>query len=74
MYVCLCSGVTSETVIEAVACGASTCKQVAIACGAGLDCGRCLRTVKAIIEAESARATANSGPSEHRQESVPAMT
>ncbi len=51
MYVCLCLGVTSETVKSAVAAGASTSKQVAAACGAGSQCGRCRRTVRAIIAA-----------------------
>lgn len=50
MYVCLCNGVTSKTVAEAVAQGASTTNQVAKACGAGADCGRCRRTVQAIIK------------------------
>lgn len=50
MYVCLCAGATSATVTEAVAGGACTSKQVAAACGAGGDCGRCRRTVRAIIE------------------------
>lgn len=53
MYVCLCTGVTCTAVADAVARGASNCKQVAVACGAGLDCGRCLRNVRAIIEAAS---------------------
>jgi bacterioferritin-associated ferredoxin len=51
MYVCLCLGVTSETVKSAVANGASSSKQVAAACGAGSQCGRCRRTVRAIIAA-----------------------
>jgi bacterioferritin-associated ferredoxin len=51
MYVCLCEGVTSQTVSDAIARGASTSKEVAAACGAGLDCGRCRRTLRAIIEA-----------------------
>lgn len=51
MYVCLCLGVTSETVNRAVAGGASTTKQVADACGAGSQCARCRRTVRAIIAA-----------------------
>jgi bacterioferritin-associated ferredoxin len=51
MYVCLCEGVTSQTVSEAVAGGASTSKEVAAACGAGLDCGRCRRTLRAMIAA-----------------------
>lgn len=55
MYVCLCTGTTSKAVIEAVAGGARTAKQVANACGAGTDCGRCCRNLKAIIDAASAR-------------------
>lgn len=53
MYVCLCVGVTNETVSAAVATGARTCKQVAETCGAGLECGRCRRTVRSIIESSS---------------------
>lgn len=51
MYVCLCTGATTQTVADAVARGATTCNQVAAQCGAGLDCGRCRRTVQAIIAA-----------------------
>jgi len=55
MFVCLCTGATSHEVADAVARGACTSKQVAVACGVGTDCGRCRRTVRAIIEAESAK-------------------
>ncbi|MEZ0050048.1 bacterioferritin-associated ferredoxin [Mycobacterium sp. MAA66] len=51
MYVCLCTGVTSQTVTDVVAGGATTSKEVAAKCGAGLDCGRCRFTVRSIIEA-----------------------
>lgn len=54
MFVCLCTGVTSHVVSECIAKGASTSKEVAAACGAGSDCGRCKRTVRAIIEAHFA--------------------
>lgn len=50
MYVCLCVGVTSHAVAAAVAAGASTSKEVAKACGAGSECGRCRRSVRAILE------------------------
>jgi bacterioferritin-associated ferredoxin len=59
MYVCLCVGATNHTVSEAVARGASTSKEIAAVCGAGGDCGRCRRTLRAIIAAsklEPARA------------------
>ena len=49
MFVCLCHGVTSQEVCDAIAKGASTSKQVAKICGAGSECGRCRRTVRAII-------------------------
>jgi bacterioferritin-associated ferredoxin len=49
MFVCLCNGVTSQTVTEAIEAGACTTKDVAQACGAGADCGRCRRTVQAIL-------------------------
>jgi bacterioferritin-associated ferredoxin len=60
MFVCLCNGVTSQTVTEAVACGASTTKQVAQACGAGADCGRCRRTVQAILRSSTPDRAPNS--------------
>jgi len=51
MYVCLCVGVTSQAVAEAIACGASTSREVAAACGAGVDCGRCRHTLRDILAA-----------------------
>ncbi len=51
MFVCLCVGATSHVIDEAVANGASTSKQIAEACGAGGDCGRCRRTLRAILAA-----------------------
>jgi bacterioferritin-associated ferredoxin len=51
VFVCLCMGVTSHVVNEVVANGARTTKQIAEACGAGSDCGRCRRTLRAMIAA-----------------------
>ncbi|MGV0653356.1 (2Fe-2S)-binding protein [Mycolicibacterium thermoresistibile] len=51
MFVCLCTGATSQVVDEVVAAGARTSKEIAEACGAGADCGRCRRTLRAIIAA-----------------------
>jgi bacterioferritin-associated ferredoxin len=52
VFVCLCTGATSQCVAAAVAQGACTSKQVAQACGAGTDCGRCRHTVRTIIASE----------------------
>ena len=67
MYVCLCVGVTNRAVADAVAAGASTSKQVAAACGAGSECGRCRRTVRAIIEASRAAAEHAQDPDERNR-------
>ncbi|ARG57683.1 (2Fe-2S)-binding protein [Mycobacterium kansasii] len=64
MYVCLCNGVTSQMVAETVAAGASTTKDVAQACGAGADCGRCRHTIRAILGARRGGAAAE--PTPHR--------
>lgn len=58
MFVCLCAGTTSHVVNEIVAAGATTSKEVADACGAGADCGRCRRTIRAIIAAQQAQPAA----------------
>jgi len=55
VFVCLCTGATSQCVADAVADGACTSKQVAQACGAGSDCGRCRHTIRTIIAAELAK-------------------
>lgn len=59
MFVCLCTGATSQVVNDVVAAGACTSKQIAEACGAGADCGRCRRTLRAIIAAHQGN---GSGP------------
>jgi bacterioferritin-associated ferredoxin len=51
--VCLCNGVTSQAVREVVAAGAATSREIAQACGAGADCGRCRRTLRAILAAHA---------------------
>src|SRR6266487_3125372 len=50
MYICLCLGVTTSTVQQAIDAGARSTKQVAAACGAGSVCGRCNHTIRTMIE------------------------
>ncbi|MFI5507664.1 bacterioferritin-associated ferredoxin [Mycobacterium sp. NPDC051804] len=61
MYVCLCRGVTNETVSATVVAGARTPKQVSAACGAGSECGRCCRTIRSIIESLATTTEAGRG-------------
>jgi bacterioferritin-associated ferredoxin len=49
MFVCLCNGITSQVVADAIAGGATTTNQIAAACGAGAECGRCRRTLRLLL-------------------------
>ncbi|MFZ0228039.1 MAG: (2Fe-2S)-binding protein [Mycobacterium sp.] len=51
MFVCLCNGITNQAVAEAIASGASTTNQIAAACGAGAECGRCRCTLRVLLGA-----------------------
>jgi bacterioferritin-associated ferredoxin len=54
VFVCLCTGTTSHVVDEVVSRGARTSNEITAACGAGGECGRCRRTLRAMIEAHFA--------------------
>jgi len=62
MFVCLCNGITSHVVTDAIAKGASTTNEIAAACGAGADCGRCRRTLRAILSDARCRPGRSAGP------------
>ena len=51
MFVCLCNGITSQVVTDVIANGASTTNEIAAACGAGAECGRCRRTLRSLLGA-----------------------
>ncbi|WP_448625022.1 (2Fe-2S)-binding protein [Geodermatophilus sp. URMC 64] len=50
MYVCICEAVSSVTVRQVIADGARTVRQVAEACGASRDCGRCVAHIRTLLE------------------------
>lgn len=45
MYVCLCTGVTSDQIQEAINNGAKSAAEITALTGAGSNCGSCLTTV-----------------------------
>ncbi|ORV41167.1 (2Fe-2S)-binding protein [Mycolicibacter engbaekii] len=49
MYVCLCTGATSQQVIDAARVGASTTRKVGECTGAGTVCGRCRNNIRGLI-------------------------
>jgi bacterioferritin-associated ferredoxin len=56
MYVCLCTGVTSDQIQEAINNGANSAAEITALTGAGSNCGSCLTTVIAMmLEAQPAK-------------------
>lgn len=49
MYVCLCTGVTSHQIEEAIRNGAKTAEEITMQTGAGSNCGSCLNSVVAMV-------------------------
>ncbi|MFH8340996.1 bacterioferritin-associated ferredoxin [Streptomyces sp. AM6-12] len=49
MYVCSCFGITEAQVRQHAEDGAGTPRQIASACKAGTDCGRCVRRIQALL-------------------------
>ena len=54
MIVCHCKAVSDRTIRAAIRRGAGSPREVARACGAGLTCGGCRPTVRALLERERA--------------------
>jgi LSD1 subclass zinc finger protein len=52
VIVCLCRGVSDGTLHDAVAAGAASLPELAMACrGAGTDCGSCRWMLTALLDA-----------------------
>jgi len=49
VYVCSCFGVTESDVRAHVEAGACTPRQIASQCGAGTDCGSCVRKIQSLL-------------------------
>ena len=49
MLVCLCHGVSERDVTKAVRSGARTVEEVGRTCGAGTDCGTCVKDLKRCV-------------------------
>lgn len=53
MIVCLCKGVSDRAVRHAIDRGAATLDEVALASGAGHDCGRCHSVLEDMLQKEA---------------------
>jgi len=54
VIICHCKGINDRTIRNAVRDGATTQRQVALACSAGRSCGGCTPAIREILLAETA--------------------
>jgi bacterioferritin-associated ferredoxin len=55
VYVCSCHAVTEQRIREEIQDGAATPREIAKGCGAGTDCGSCVRRIQALLGHHGAR-------------------
>jgi len=55
VYVCICFGVTDTQVGAQIEGGARSVREIAAACRAGTDCGRCVKTISAMMPRDDTR-------------------
>jgi bacterioferritin-associated ferredoxin len=58
MDACICRAVTESEVLEAIAAGAKSARQIRDATGAGSDCAICVRRLCAILKRSEELTTA----------------
>lgn len=49
MLVCICKGVSDRKIVEEIRRGHRTVKDIRECCGAGSDCGMCVRQVRDLL-------------------------
>mgnify|MGYP003890220873 CR=1 FL=1 len=49
MLVCICKGVSDRKLVEEIRRGSRTVKELRECCGAGSDCGSCIRSIQQIL-------------------------
>lgn len=50
MYICLCYGINESTLLSKINAGTSDLKCIMKDCGAGGDCGACVKDIKRILK------------------------
>jgi bacterioferritin-associated ferredoxin len=53
---CICFGVTDTQVAAQIENGARSMREIAASCRAGTDCGRCVKTITAMLPRDDTRA------------------
>lgn len=54
MYVCICHGFTDEDIKSQIACGNTSVNKIGRSCGAGRDCGACVKKIQTILRSSPA--------------------
>ncbi|MCC6849976.1 MAG: (2Fe-2S)-binding protein [Deltaproteobacteria bacterium] len=62
MIVCLCANVSEREIIETIAAGATTVKEIGRRCGAGTGCGACKPLIRECLARCRAAAAMEAAP------------
>jgi bacterioferritin-associated ferredoxin len=46
MYICICHGITDASLDSEIVSGSDSLRKIMASCGAGSDCGSCVRSIK----------------------------
>jgi bacterioferritin-associated ferredoxin len=57
MYICICNAITERQIVNAVALGARSTRDLARELGVGLGCGRCMSCAKTLLTESVANVT-----------------
>lgn len=60
MLVCICKGVSDRKLVDEIRRGNRTVKQLREGCGAGSDCGCCVRQIRDLLREHTVPAAAHS--------------
>jgi bacterioferritin-associated ferredoxin len=61
MWICLCEAVSSGTIRQAIADGATSISEIGRACVVGTVCGRCKGNIAVLLEEHRASASTQTG-------------
>lgn len=69
MYVCICHGVTDASLKSEIHRGSNSLRKIMASCGAGSDCGACVKSIKKTLGenlGEASQAIQKNASSSHK--------
>ena len=61
MLVCICKGVSDRKIVDEIRRGSRTYRELRECCGAGSDCGSCVRQIRDLLREHAVPTAAREG-------------